>query len=188
MDIELDTKLCSKYPKMFAERYADMKTTAMCWGFEHGNGWFNILDALCSNIQHHIDWSIKNNASDLEFNQMVASMLAGDFTEFNKKSEMWSADYRKRMKEEFVEKGTRRVREIVPQVVVQQVKEKFGTLRFYYSGGDEVVRGMVSMAESMSARTCEECGSPGKQVGGGWITTLCQEHAEKRGIYNEEAV
>lgn len=31
----------------------------MCWGFEHGNGWYDILDAACSNIQNHVDWKRK---------------------------------------------------------------------------------------------------------------------------------
>ena len=30
---ELDQLLCERYPKIFANRHADMKTTAMCWGF-----------------------------------------------------------------------------------------------------------------------------------------------------------
>jgi hypothetical protein len=47
------------------------------------------------------------------------------------------------------------------QVVANQVKEKFGGLRFYYSGGDDVIQGMVHMAEHMSYKTCESCGSPG---------------------------
>lgn len=38
----------------------------------------------------------------------------------------------------------------IDQVVAEQVKEKFGTLRFYYRGGDEFVSGLVSMAEGMS--------------------------------------
>jgi hypothetical protein len=66
------------------------------------------------------------------------------------------------------------------QVVVSQVKEKFGTLRFYYHGGDKVVDGMVRMAESMSAVTCEECGNSGERRGGGWIITLCDTHAKER--------
>ena len=73
------------------------------------------------------------------------------------------------------------------QVTLDQVKEKFGTLRFYYTGGDDAIDGMVAMAEAMSGVTCEECGSPGKRVGGGWITTLCEAHATARSIvYNEE--
>ena len=53
---ELDKMLCERYPKMFVNRYADMKETAMCWGFDIGDGWFNIIDHLCNNIQSHIDW------------------------------------------------------------------------------------------------------------------------------------
>jgi hypothetical protein len=66
--------------------------------------------------------------------------------------------------------------EVVSQVTVDQVKEKFGTLRFYYTGGDDYIRGMVTMAESMSGVICEECGKPGTSTGGGWIKTVCIEH------------
>jgi hypothetical protein len=65
---------------------------------------------------------------------------------------------------------------VVPQVTLDQVKEKFGTLRFYYSGGDDYISGLVSMAESMSGITCEECGKPGTSTSGGWIKTVCVEH------------
>lgn len=68
----------------------------------------------------------------------------------------------------------------IAQVTVEQVKEKFGTLRFYYSGGDELIDGMVIMAESMSAHMCERCGKPGSVRDGGWIKTLCDQHEEER--------
>jgi hypothetical protein len=67
----------------------------------------------------------------------------------------------------------------VPQVVVEQVKEKFGTLRFYVSGGDDLTRGMIWFAESMSGRICETCGKPGERRGNGWINTACDEHTRK---------
>jgi hypothetical protein len=70
--------------------------------------------------------------------------------------------------------------EIVKQVVAIQVKEKFGGLRFYYVGGDKIVDGMVRMAESWADNTCEVCGNPGKPRKGGWIRTLCNEHADGR--------
>jgi len=73
-----------------------------------------------------------------------------------------------------------------PDVVVAQIKEKFGGLRFYYDGGDDVVDGMVRMAESWAGQTCEECGKPGKSRNGGWIKTLCDEHeAERQARYKE---
>jgi hypothetical protein len=73
-----------------------------------------------------------------------------------------------------------RTEELVPQVTLDQVKEKFGTLRFYYTGGDDYIRGLVSMAESMSGVTCEECGNPGERQGGGWIRTICAPCEQKR--------
>ena len=61
-----------------------------------------------------------------------------------------------------------------------QIKEKFGGLRFYYDGGDDMVEGMVHMAESWAANACETCGKPGKSRSGGWIRTLCDEHEEEQ--------
>ena len=127
MKQELDTLLCERYPKLMVNRNLPMQETCMCWGFDCGDGWFNILDQLMGNIQHHIDWK-------------------------NKKEE------------------------VVAQVTLDQVKEKFGTLRFYYSGGDDYIDGLVTMAESMSGVTCEECGLPGTQTQGGWIKTACAAH------------
>jgi len=68
----------------------------------------------------------------------------------------------------------------VPQVEVNQIKEKFGGLRFYYSGGDEQISGMVRMAESWADTACEECGAIGKRRSGGWIRTLCDVHEAER--------
>jgi hypothetical protein len=131
MKQKLDKLLCEKYPKMMVNRNLPMTETCMCWGFECGDGWFNILDQLMGNIQHHIDWKNRNG-------------------------------------------------EVVPQVTLDQVKEKFGTLRFYYSGGDDIIDGMVRMAESMTGVTCESCGNVGETRGGGWIHTYCQPCETKR--------
>ena len=54
-----------------------------------------------------------------------------------------------------------------------QIKEKFGGLRIYYSGGDDYVRGAINMAEEMSYKLCEVCGNKGQPNKSGWITTLC---------------
>ena len=75
---------------------------------------------------------------------------------------------------------------VVPQVVVEQIKEKFGGLRFYYQGGDDNVHGMVRMAESWADIACEECGGIGKRRGGGWVRTLCDVHEQERNIRIEE--
>jgi hypothetical protein len=63
----------------------------------------------------------------------------------------------------------------VEPINIQQVKEKLGTLRFYYTGGDEYIGGIVSMAEHMSSNICEECGTT-LDVGrtNGWISYSCE--------------
>ena len=118
----------ARFPKMFAEPYG---------GFACGEGWWPILEALCGQIQHHVDWK-------------------------NKQSE------------------------VVAQVTVNQIKEKFGGLRFYYSGGDDAIDGMVRMAESWAAHSCETCWSPGKSRSGGWIKTLCDYHEAERQQHMKE--
>jgi len=61
-------------------------------------------------------------------------------------------------------------------VKFDQIKEKYGGLRVYFSGGDEYIEGLVSMAEAMSYKICEVCGNKGEANKGGWITTLCEAH------------
>ena len=65
------------------------------------------------------------------------------------------------------------------QPIAQQVKSKFGGLRFYFSGGDDYISGLVRMAESMSHKICEQCGNLGSHHGKGWIFTLCDPCWEK---------
>lgn len=63
-----------------------------------------------------------------------------------------------------------------------QVKEKFGTLRVYTHGGDDFISGVISMAEEMSAVTCEVTGIPGEMCRKGfWYRTLSREQAVKDG-------
>lgn len=59
---------------------------------------------------------------------------------------------------------------------VLQVKEKFGTLRFYVDNSPEGLDAAIDAAEDLSRITCEECGAYGTQTVVGWIRTLCERH------------
>ena len=72
------------------------------------------------------------------------------------------------------------------QPIAAQVKEKFGGLRFYCDNTDDYIQGAISLAESLSYRICETCGSPGIRRSGGWIKTLCDECSKPRA--NKEEV
>ena len=184
MKLELDKLLCEKYPKMMVNRDKPMMETCMCWGFECGDGWFNILDQLMGNIQHHIDWKEKQRTSAMAYNLMAAQAKEGNFDLFDDSmKDLNNPEYKAKRLSEVIAGDFRPVPESIPQVTLDQIKEKFGTLRFYYTGGDDIIDGMVRMAESMSAVTCETCGNPGQQRGGGWIRTLCDHHEE---LYQED--
>jgi len=61
-------------------------------------------------------------------------------------------------------------------VKFDQIKEKYGGLRLYFSGGDDYVEGLVSMAEAISYYVCEICGNKGEANKGGWISVRCEAH------------
>lgn len=58
--------------------------------------------------------------------------------------------------EEFYSKGY--VKEQIPQVKVVQIKEKFGSLRFYIRGGNDHTKHVISFVEGMSHFICEKTG------------------------------
>lgn len=156
---ELDEKLCEQFPLIFADRHKDPSETCMYWGFECGDGWYNIIYALCRTIQNHID----NNRRQIEWaNEWNAKVNDPDYK--------WDS---------LAEREPRDVPKEVPQVVAMQVKEKFGSLRFYVSSADDEVFAMIDMAENMSCVTCEVCGSPGELRNEGWMKTLCDEHKDQ---------
>jgi len=64
---------------------------------------------------------------------------------------------------------------------VLQVKEKYGTLRFYVSGTYDEVFDMIDWAELESENTCEKCGKPGiLRCDNYWYYTACDDCARKR--------
>jgi hypothetical protein len=183
MKQELDELLCIKYPKMMVNRNKNMQETCMCWGFECGDGWFNILDQLMGSIQHHIDWKEKQRKWAMEYNEMAAQAKAGNFELFEESNKsLTDEEYKNKKLAEIVAGDFRKVPESIPQVTLDQVKEKFGTLRFYYTGGDDYISGMVSLAESLTGVTCESCGNVGERRGGGWVHTYCTPCEEAREI------
>jgi hypothetical protein len=158
MTPELDQHIREKYPLIFSQN-CEMSVN---------DGWFDIIDSLCANIQSRIDNSTDRRKLAIQWNDRV-----------NDPDYDWSD------KASFIKREEREVPELVEQVVATQIKEKFGTLRFYYNGGDEYISGLVAMADSMSGRICEDCGKPGKRTSGGWIRTLCDEHAHEKEIQDE---
>jgi hypothetical protein len=101
-----------------------MTESAMYWGFSCEDGWFDLIDKLCANLQAA------------------------------------------------AEKGE------IPQPVAEQVKQKFGELRFYVStSSSALTRTMIEATRAQSAVTCEVCGEPGVLRWQSGVQTVCDRHA-----------
>jgi hypothetical protein len=124
---ELEQKLARRWPNWFGLA-GNPRLSPMARGFEHGDGWYDILWRLCA---------------DLEPLVMELEKKTGESFE------------------------------------VVQVKAKLGSLRFYVSHHSDPIDERIAEAQLESSRTCEVCGQPGRRhETGGWIRTLCDEHAE----------
>lgn len=55
MNPELDAALVRDFPLLFAARHASMEETAMCWGFECGNGWEPLIRRGAERLEELIE-------------------------------------------------------------------------------------------------------------------------------------
>lgn len=132
MNAELENKLYKDHPLIFADKDKSMSESLMIFGCECGDGWYNIIEALCQSIDNWYENECRNNKGNPP-----------------------------------------------APVVAAQIKEKFGSLKFYTTGHCDEVQGMITMAENLSAMTCEQCGRPGTSRGNGLLYTACSQCAGK---------
>lgn len=75
-------------------------------------------------------------------------------------------------------------------LVIEQVKEKFGSLRFYYRATeriDDIIFDLVNLYEVVSAHTCVVCGDMhGVEMSKGWMSPYCRSHLDMRPCYPED--
>ena len=133
MTKELELKLVEKYPKILKDYEGNEMETCMHWGFEHNDGWYDLLDKGMEKIQRYCD-------------------LAGC------------------------------------QLIADQIKEKFGDLRFYYhtdqagAVDSEILSDIVDSMERKSSKICENTGELGCLCKrGGWYKTLSYTEGKKYG-------
>ena len=121
MSPENARKLIEIYPEMF--RYGESCEPFPLFGFECGDGWFDLLKDLITEIK---DICIKSESDDIK---------------------------------------------------ATQIKEKYGTLRFYTNWETDDIEKAIWKAEERSSETCESCGQEGelKTLRGYWCVTNCDD-------------
>ena len=160
-------KMAEKFPRYFGEgkRYG---------GFAIGEGWYPIIESLVGNIDHYTKHRRNMRARDLR-KQRAKDKGIEAMIQFMAGKKHTPSDWDIERAEEAMENDII----ITPKlnwIEIQQIKEKFGGLRFYYQGGDAHISGMEAMAEAWANRSCETCGNKGERRSGGWIRTLCDFH------------
>jgi chaperone required for assembly of F1-ATPase len=106
MSPELQYKLYSKYPEIFADKDKSMQETAMCWGIETPDDWYDIIDTLCHALTYTYSTSLDIDKEDAErLNIKPIRFREEDCY-------IYSVE--------------------CPEIIAEQVKEKYNTLRFYY--------------------------------------------------------
>jgi len=183
----------------------------MCWGFDHGDGWFEIIWQLSLAIEEELaySWTKKRwllfkksffhswNAFVYKLSPVRHDKQIREGSGTHEDPYRWTiiekakGDGLARIASKIFAEGESLNRRTWPYrlrtlgfkafihwpntgLAVQQVKEKFGTLR-YYCGGSETIFKFISLAERLSAVTCEDCGKRGTANNSRWITTLCEE-------------
>jgi hypothetical protein len=212
MNAENTKKLHDRFPVLYQNLRGDPRNTAMCWGFDHGDGWFNIVWQLSLAIEEELGytWLQKKlflicKKLSLRWNDIIYHLspcrfdetkLAGSGTHddpyhqvvVKKAVPTWDAKIANALFGlQTFPGGTKYPRSGLKALVwhphtgcaVSQVKEKFGTLRFYSPGNDRIFW-FIAMAEVLSGKTCEECGKYGRTYTNGWHSTLCEEHVKER--------
>ncbi len=164
MNKDLEQKLYKKYPALFQNVEKPTSESCMAFGCEIDDGWYCLLDTLCERIESYIKW--QHDRVDI-----------WDRIEYNRNFIP--------KKESEVDRPADAKRKI-PPVVFNQVKEKFGCLTVYYSGGDDYIGVVVEIYSNLSDHICEVCGRFDTTVGHTtkWIKTLCEE-CSKNPIYED---
>lgn len=181
MNSELEQRLFKKYKRLFRSQVdsSGIAVAPLVYSIECRDGWFNLIDRLLTSINEHVESSRNQRARDLRYNRALKAAKSGNpnylynYFQFGMRSykiDPWVVD---RAHSEMQIGKLKEPSPAVSHVYVTQIKEKFGSLRFYYTGGDEYVSGMVALAESMSNVICEGCGAPGSKTRSGWIRVLC---------------
>lgn len=155
--MDFEQKIMDKYPDLF---YKNEDGTLYCpCGVGGREDWEPIIEDLCGSIDSYIksvyrlDREVTGKMyyvwASLEW---LARKVHLRFTKLFPKYNKW--EYNKQIFNFIHHQLTnRKIKNCkwnqihCPPVQIDQVKEKFGTLRFYYSGGDAQVDGMVKFAE-----------------------------------------
>jgi hypothetical protein len=201
MKKELDVKLVKDFPNLYADRNASIMNSCMGFGFECDDGWYQIIYDLSEKLEKEIVQFGKQHPEVYKRCYRCSCKRENHQYQGNRclsihkiQTKWYVNNYSKKFRLRFPLKLQQFVNKVLGLFFYElrschcdrfdpslprasQVKEKYGTLRFYMSGGTDKIYEFIDEAERKSAQTCEVCGAHGDLRVGGWLKTLCDEHA-----------
>jgi hypothetical protein len=173
--------LIEQYPLLFDG--IDPQEPFAHFGFECDIGWYDIIRHAC----HIMYGRHKDYKRQLDYTQKCIDNFDRHLANRRTYDKTTSEEDILKELNTFKESYSSKLQEALEKMPrVAQIKEKFGTLRFYIDNGDEVANAVVTYAELMSEHICEVCGEAGRTYAMGWHKTLCKKHAIER--YGEAMV
>ena len=128
MNSELQIELCKRHPSIFREVGGQPDETCMAWGIECGDGWHDLIDALCTEIDAEVQHT-NRLYPHLKFAVVAAQV-----------KEKWGG-----------------LRFYVDFIYNHELLEDEDAMKKITSRIWEI-SGMIRIIESMSRNTCEDCG------------------------------
>jgi hypothetical protein len=191
-------KLVRRFPVLYQDFYSPMSQTCMCWGFDHGEGWKDIIWQLSLAIEDELKYTkfqcfmflFKKRLAKY-WNRFIYRLSPAREHDFVarmfralKHDSMMDAESYYTPKTYLLGMSWARLEMGIKMLIwfpdtgfaVTQVKEKYGTLRFYCGCSDRIDH-LVNLAERASSLTCEECGEAGQIRGQSWLYTACSAHS-----------
>lgn len=185
MSPELEHKLVKRFRWLYAGYGGDIRSEGLYFGLQHGDGWFDLIWMLSlaleeeykatypwyKRLYHSIAMRLPrqvtdgwNNLMKKQPNFIQKKVSFGDTVSYLPRFYFWLPHYPR----------------------ASQIKEKYGTLRFYMTCETDKMDSYITVAEHASESTCETCGKGGQMRGKGWYYTACKEHSKKEDLIGWE--
>ncbi len=178
MNRQNSMRLFKRFPFFYPQK--KLTESLMGFGFECGDGWFDLLWDLCLQIEKKgqgKSWYHGVKYKWYEYPKKIWEFfIAIRFFWWYKTPQFLLKFLRDIFSKSFYNEWR------YPPFEVIQVKEKFGGLRFYPNSAPKSVWNLIDIAEEKSYEICEECGKKGTLRKGGWWATLCDKHAKERNL------
>lgn len=96
-----------------------------------------------------------------------------EYTELDDMPDGWRIAFGEQMCQEIMDELV--ANNMVDDYRILQIKEKYGSLRWYDNGFTRKGFDIIAKYEALSQRTCIKCGKPATHTTRGWILPFCSE-------------